>query len=185
MLAAAASSPADGASGSAIRASTKSTMPSPFLSWKTMPGLKISASEDGAVSAGAVRPTAPAAMRTKRETVMRFMADGLWLMAYGPWLMVQPAYDHLPYAIHHMPSAMSPQPWTGGASELEPHRELRLPRRRVDVGQERRALAEERTARRVVAGADVGVRRVEVRAVEDVEQLRDQLGTLDAEPDRL
>ena len=76
MFAAAASSPADGVSGNAMRASTKSTTPSPFLSWNTIPGLKISASDSGATSAGAVRPMAPAATRTKTQTVMRFMADG-------------------------------------------------------------------------------------------------------------
>src|SRR4029077_16521841 len=63
--------------------------------------------------------------------------------------------------------------------------EFRLARRRVDVREQRRALAEQRTAGAVVGGADVAVRDVEVGAVEDVEQLRDQLDALAAEDEGL
>src|SRR5260221_12190875 len=72
-------------------------------------------------------------------------------------------------------------------SELEPYRELGLTRRRVDVAEQRCARTKQRPAgRRVVARADVPVRRVEVRAVEDVQQLRDEFGALrSGEPKRL
>src|SRR5215210_7535777 len=68
--------------------------------------------------------------------------------------------------------------WQFRTSELEPHRELRLPRRCVDVGQQRRARAEHRPAGRIVAGADIAARRREVRAIENVEQLGDEFGAL-------
>src|SRR4051812_27299469 len=60
-------------------------------------------------------------------------------------------------------------------SELPAHREFRLTGRRVDVREQRLALPEQRPAGRVVAGGNAAVRRGEVRAVEDVEQLRDEL----------
>src|SRR2546425_4544122 len=63
-----------------------------------------------------------------------------------------------------------------GASELEAHRELRLPRRRVDVREERGGRAEQGSAGRIVCAADVVVRRTEIRAIENVEELRDELG---------
>src|SRR5256885_17235548 len=97
------------------------------------------------------------------------MADG-----YGRWRMVMGV--RLP-----SPSAM-----TCRASELEPHGKLCLPRRRIDVRQQRRGRPEHRAAgRRIVGGADVRVGYVEIRAVEDVEQLCDQLGAAGADPERL
>src|SRR5437899_2463873 len=52
-----------------IRASTKSTTPSPLRSCRTTPGLKNSDSEADDVSVGAVRPTAPAhATRMRAKT---------------------------------------------------------------------------------------------------------------------
>src|SRR5438128_3407259 len=95
------------------------------------------------------------------------MANGTSPTADGP---------HRPYAI----SAM-----TGRASEPYTHGELSLPRRCVDVWQQRRALTKERAPCRVVAGVDAGVRRAEVRAVEDVEQLRDELSSVGADTERL
>src|SRR5260370_17862767 len=89
-------------------------------------------------------------------------------MAYGRWLRAG--------RLRHRPSAISRQPWIRGASELEAHRELDLPRRRVDVRQQ------------LVHGAErqrsgIRDRRIEVGAVRDVEQLRDELHAmvLDAE----
>src|SRR3954468_14175362 len=64
-----------------------------------------------------------------------------------------------------------------GSLELQPNGELRLSRRRVDVRQQRCGLAEQRTSLQVVAGVDADVRHVEVGAVEDVEQLRNQFGS--------
>ena len=54
------------------------------------------------------------------------------------------------HACHVRPDSCA-QNWT--------HRELRLPRRRVDVREQRRARAEQRPSGGVVAGADVAVRR--------------------------
>src|SRR5260370_79190 len=69
----AASSPDEGSSARTIRASTKSIAPSPFLSCQTSPGLKKSESAAGAISAGAVRPIAPAPATTTTDTRSRFM----------------------------------------------------------------------------------------------------------------
>ena len=73
-VAAAASSPAVGSSGSTIRALTKSTAPSWLRSWNTTPGLKKS---DNAVAGDAdcVRPTAPA-LATRKTNKILFMANG-------------------------------------------------------------------------------------------------------------
>src|SRR5919197_2574682 len=71
-------------------------------------------------------------------------------------------------------------------SELESDGEFRLPRRRVDVRQQRGHGTEQRPAgRRVVARADVVAGDVEVRAVEDVEQLRDELRSRGADAEEL
>src|SRR5512138_1531120 len=63
----------------------------------------------------------------------------------------------------------------GATLELVPYGELRLPRRRVDVRQQLARLSEQRLAAQIVASADVRVVHVVVRAVEHVEQLRDEL----------
>src|SRR5260221_725924 len=93
-----------------------------------MPGLKSSDNDKTDVSAGAVRPTAPAAAATTTARSVVFTT-------------------------------------ARATSELEPYRELGLTRRRVDVTEQRCARTKQRPAgRRVVARADVPVRRVEVRA---------------------
>src|SRR5262245_7856303 len=104
------------------------------------------------------------------------MANRSWSMAHG----------RLGAAINHMPSAISRQPFAGRPSELEPDGELRLTRRRVDVGQQRVRGAEQRPpAYRIVAGADVAARDSEIRGIEEVEELRDHLGARGADAEEL
>src|SRR5262245_51606106 len=170
-LAAAASSPAVGCSASTIRALTKSTAPSLLRSWKTTPGLKKSASAAAEAADDCVRPTAPVTLAATRIKKKRF---------------IPPIRKRQPRRHEDTKNKRSSSCFRAFvSSELESDRELRLPRRVVEVREWRRARSNQRPPRRgVVAGADVGRRRREIDAVEDVEQLRDQLGarrTADAE----
>ena len=96
------------------------------------PGLNSSDNDAATVSAGAVRPIAPAAAKT--ATTRRKLSS--WDHP-GRGLRCQPT---LPTDLLDLRRPTRPN------SELQPHRKFRLPRRRVDVGEQRRARAEQRPA---------------------------------------
>src|SRR5262249_28217360 len=62
--------------------------------------------------------------------------------------------------------------------KLEPQCEFRLSRRRINVGEQGRRGSEQRTSVRGIARNDVCAWRGKVRAIENVEQLRDEFGPL-------
>src|SRR5438132_14181764 len=78
-------------------------------------------------------------------------------------------------ALARTPCRLSPRPL-----KLEPDRELSLSSRRVDVRRQRIGLAEQRPAVRVVRQGEAAGRRVEVHAIEHVEELHDEFRALRA-----
>src|SRR5262245_38325378 len=151
-FAAATTSAFEGASPSTSAASTKSTTPSPLRSWSSAPVFRMPERSGPAASvlrAGACRSsTSPASSEGRKALRIDETSAGTG-----------------------RPGRRAARPAARATSELVADRQLELPRRRVDVRQQRRGLAED-------GGLDAVGRDGVVLPVGDVEELRDELDSM-------